>query len=180
MIRLRGELDAKNRAMAHLAIHKHALARILPEWRTILIYVNMPDEVATTPLLLKLIEQGKRMCVPAFDRSSSHYEASELKNFGTDLESGRFGILEPKKEARRPVALEELDAVFLPGLAFDRRGNRLGYGHGYFDRIVRGARAFKIGLAYRFQIIDRIETTPWDVPVNMIITEKEAIQCLKP
>ncbi len=180
MLQTRGKLDATERAKANLAIQKLVLPRLLPEWKTILMYVNMPDEVATIALLLELIEEGRRMCVPVFDRASNRYLASELKDFESDLESGWFGILEPKTEARRPVAPSDLDAIFLPGLAFDRNGNRLGFGYGYFDQMCQDTRAFKIGLAYQFQIVDRVETQPRDVPVHMIITENEVIECLKP
>ena len=175
----RGKLDAEDRAKANLAIQKQILAQILPEWKMILMFVGMRDEVATAPLFPELLKNGKRMCVPVFDRSLKLYYPSELKNFELDLEPGWFGILEPKPAERRPVAPAELDAVFLPGLAFDRQGNRLGYGRGYFDRLCRGTRAYKIALAYQFQIVDRVEATPSDVPVHMIITEKEVVECPK-
>lgn len=154
-------------------VHKHWNER----WRTVLIYVNLADEVATVPLLLELMETGKRLCVPAFDAAAKTYYPSELKDFGTEMASGHMGILEPLPAARRPVRPDELDVIFVPGLAFDRLGNRVGYGYGYFDRITRDTRAVKIGLAYHFQLAPTVPAHENDVPVDCIITEKEFIQC---
>lgn len=179
MLESRRGLDAAVRARADLTIQQQVWSRILPEWKTILIYVSLPEEAATTPLILRLIEQGKQVCVPVFDRSQKCYHPSHLKDFAVDLEPGWSGIMEPKPSARRPVAPTELDAIFLPGLAFDRRGNRLGHGRGYFDALCRGTQAVKIALAYQLQIVDRIEATPRDVPVHMIITENGVIECVK-
>lgn len=177
MIQQRAAMDPEEHARANHAIQAAILRCWREEWRTVLVYVNRADEVATVPLILERIERGTRLCVPAFDRGLNRYYPSELRDFETELESGGFGILEPKPSARRPAPIQELDAIFLPCLACDRQGNRLGYGYGYFDRICRSARAIKIGLAYEFQIVDAIPMHDGDVPLDMIVTEKEVIEC---
>jgi 5,10-methenyltetrahydrofolate synthetase len=178
ILQKRIHLDAKEREKANRAIHKNILARFRPNWKTFLVYVNMPEEVATVPLIKELLKLGKTVCVPSYDRTTNRYWASEVKDVDADLEPGHFNIPEPKPEARRPFPFEQLDAIVVPGVAFDREGNRLGHGYGYFDAISREAHAaHKIALAYHFQLVDHISTHSGDVPVQTIITEKEIIPC---
>ncbi|MBI4343199.1 MAG: 5-formyltetrahydrofolate cyclo-ligase, partial [Candidatus Omnitrophica bacterium] len=91
---------------------------------------------------------------------------------GAELAPGAFGVLEPTPSARRPVRLRELDAVLVPGLAFDRQGRRLGHGYGYFDRLLaRLPQATPvIGLAFRFQLLDRLPAASHDRPVSTVLT----------
>lgn len=177
LLRRRSRMEAKERTKANRAIIKHALAQLRPEWKAVLVYVNMPEEAATVPLIEELLKRGKTVCVPSYNRDKNCYEPSVLQDLKADLEPGHFDILEPKPEARRLRDPQELDAIFLPAVAFDREGNRLGHGYGYFDTICRGTRAFKIGLVYHFQVVERIPTHAGDVPVQMILTEKETITC---
>ena len=69
--------------------------------------------------------------------------------------------------------------MFVPGVAFDCAGNRLGRGAGWYDRLLAnlGSKKFAIGLAYEFQIVDAVPAQPWDCRVNLILTEKRAIDC---
>lgn len=179
MIQKRLVFSAEERTNANQSIHQKVLKSWNENWKTILIYINQADEVATVPLILEFLERGKRLCVPSFDRVSKQYYPSELKEFESEIESGLMGILEPKAALCRPVEREELDVVFLPGLAFDINGNRIGYGYGYFDKICHSIRAFKIGLAYQFQIVEQIVPHTNDVAMGMIITEEKVIQCQK-
>lgn len=177
MLKFRGELSVEDRRGANSKIHRSVLELWKPEWNTALLYVNKPDEVASTPLILELLTTGKRICIPAFDRGLNRYYPSEIKDFSTEVETGHYGILEPRADVCRPLSQNDLDVVFLPGIAFDRSGNRLGYGYGYFDRICAALKAVKIGLAYHFQIVDQIKVHAADVPMDGIITENEVIQC---
>lgn len=177
MIQRRAEMDLGKQTEANQAIQKLVLQHWNKDWKTTLMYVNRSDEVATVPLILALIKGGKSLCVPAFDRKLNRYYPSELKDFEAEMESGKFGILEPKPSARRPVPISQVDVIFLPGVAFDRQGHRLGYGHGYFDQICRTARATKVALTYESQIVDHIPLNEGDVRVDLMITEKEVIQC---
>lgn len=177
MLRQRFAMIPEERARANAAIQELVLGTWRPQWRTALLYINRPEEVATIPLILHLLDQGHRVCVPAFDRDRRLYYPSELKDFERDLDTGKLGILEPTALARRPVSPDELDAIILPGLAFDRSGNRLGHGYGYFDRLCEGTRAFKTALAFEFQVVNEIETGPGDVPVDRIITDLQLIVC---
>ena len=75
------------------------------------------------------------------------------------------------------AATETFDLVLVPGLAFDRTGNRLGAGKGYYDRFLAGMKAPKIALAFAFQIVEPVPTAPHDQRVDMIVTEDEVITC---
>jgi 5-formyltetrahydrofolate cyclo-ligase len=96
-----------------------------------------------------------------------------------ELVKGRYGILEPAgTDALVPADGDSL-IVFIPGLLFDRHGNRLGRGGGWYDRVLNGLgnRGFFVGLAYEFQLVDDMPAESWDQRVNLIITEKNQIDC---
>lgn len=175
----RAAMLPEDRAKADQSIQKIVLKNWNPDWKSVLIYVHQPSEVATIPLILSLLKRNIEVCVPAFDVLSNRYFPSILTDFETEMEIGRFDILEPKKSAQRPKPFETLHAALIPGIAFDPLGNRLGYGYGYFDEICRKLNATKIGLAYHFQMVDRLEPHLRDVPMDDIITEKGIEKCLK-
>ena len=93
------------------------------------------------------------------------------------MEPGRFGIREPKPQVGTPQAIADIDAILVPAVAFDRRGYRVGYGGGYYDRFLpelRG-RAVRVGLAFACQLVDSVPAGAHDVPVDFIVTETEII-----
>lgn len=153
---------------------------VLPEFASaewVLTYVSTGNEVDTHGLVQQLMAMGKRVCVPSFDDATRQYVASELRDFNTELAEGEFKILEPKPEAIRPVPAGRLQALIVPGLAFDETGNRLGRGTGFFDRILRDARGAKIALAYDFQIQSEVPAADHDVRMDFIVTETRSINC---
>ncbi|MDF4026810.1 5-formyltetrahydrofolate cyclo-ligase [Luteibacter sp. PPL201] len=102
---------------------------------------------------------------------------------GEDVETNDLGIPEPKA-SERVVEADRLDLVLVPLLGFDRRGNRLGFGGGYYDRsfeFLRGqprpATPLLVGVGYAFQELDTIQTAEWDIPLDYVATEKELIDC---
>ena len=152
---------------------------VLGEFATasrLLVYVSKEAEVDTRGLIQQLLAMGRQVSVPWFDGAKEQYVASELRDFALDLTAGRFGILEPKTEAVRPVACDGIDVALVPGLAFDETGNRLGHGKGYFDRLLREVRGAKIALAYDFQLLNEVPTEAHDVPVDFIVTEKRVLK----
>lgn len=153
---------------------------VLPEFVSatwLLVYVSRGHEVDTHGLIQRLLATGKHVCVPKFDDAAQCYVASELKEFVAELEEGKFGILEPKQGAVRLVSADKLDALLVPGLAFDRNGNRVGRGMGFFDRLLQEARGIKIALAYDFQVLNEVPADAHDVCVDFIVTEKQVVSC---
>jgi len=152
----------------------------LPEFaraKTILFYVSTRDEVKTESMIKKALEYGKRGVVPISNLKERTLNLSEIKDFDSELEPGAFNILEPKERFLRPVLPEEIDLVIVPGVAFDEKGNRIGYGMGFYDRFLRGIRKYipVIGLAYELQIVDDIPVHDKDVTMDKIVTEKGII-----
>jgi len=140
--------------------------------KTCLFFVSKSYEVDTSELIKETIRQDKRAAVPAFDKAKPELVASEIVDLECDLEKGSFGILVPRSECIRQVKEEEIDLVFVPGLAFDESNHRLGHGGGYYDRFLSKNTHFKtIGLAFNFQILPKLPVSPHDVPVNKVITD---------
>jgi 5-formyltetrahydrofolate cyclo-ligase len=98
-----------------------------------------------------------------------------VHDFDADLATGKFGILEPRPEAIRPAALDQIGAVLVPGLAFDGTGNRLGRGFGHFDRLLRQTSGVKIALAFDFQVLDEVPAEAHDVRLDFIVTETRVV-----
>ena len=146
--------------------------RAFRQAQTVCCYVSLPYEVQTWQLIEAMLKRGKRIVVPRTRRGSRQLGLSELRDPRTELTPGAFGVWEPTSEAVRPVPVEEVDLVLVPGLAFDRAGHRLGHGHGYFDRfLARVPRTTPtVGLAYRLQVLDRLPTTAYDQPVQAVLT----------
>jgi len=134
----------------------------------ICIYVSRPDEVNTTRIIDRLWETGKTVIVPRVD--GDHLTLHEITSVD-DLTEGRFHILEPKDTC--PVAHPStVDLFVVPGVAFDKSGQRLGHGFGFFDRLLKTVTAPKLGLAYACQVIAEVPHTSYDVSVTALVTEK--------
>lgn len=144
---------------------------------TILFYVSKNKEVRTDDMIKQSIKMGKKTLVPYINKKSNEIIPSKIINFDKELEMGSFGIREPKKMFRRPVNPEIIDMVIVPGIVFDRRGYRIGYGKGFYDKFLSKIRCETIGLAYSFQIIDMIPNEEHDIPIKTIITENGFIIC---
>lgn len=146
---------------------------------TILFYLALADEVQTEKMIEHSLKLGKRIAVPLIESQNNQILISELKDPERELEPGTLGILQPKKNFYRPLKIEQLELVIVPGVAFDKRGNRLGFGKGFYDRFLRKApeRTQSIALAFELQLVDDIRSQLHDVPVDYIITEKRIIDC---
>ena len=121
------------------------------------------------------LREGKRVLLPKV-RGREIY-LGEIKALEKDVEKGSFGILEPKEVSFKKVSPQEIDLVILPGIAFDLKGGRIGYGKGYYDRFLRKLpkRIPLIGLAYDFQVVKNIFGKKHDRRVSKVITETRII-----
>ena len=159
------------------AIWKFLLS--LPEYRraiTVAFYSSIAKEgeVATVDMVGVSLEQGKKVCLPKIISDSlEFFNVNSIE----ELKEGAFGILEPVGDKIKP---EQIDIAILPGIAFDARGNRIGFGRGYYDRFLKRVRnASIVALAFDFQIVDKIPSTKSDVRVHKIVTESGIIDCSK-
>ncbi len=146
----------------------------LPEFQSAQIihcYVSWRNEVNTHELIKELLQRGRTVVVPVVEVANRTLLHSRITNFD-DLQAGSFGILEPPRDHLVPVKVSELDLIIVPGIAFDLRGYRIGFGGGYYDAFLSQVKATKIGLAFHFQIVEKIPTRPQDEPVDIIISEK--------
>ncbi len=145
--------------------------------RVISTYVSKGSEVRTLEIIRSCLAEGKTVLVPVTDRINKRLVFSELTNPDLQLEPGTFGIPEPGADALKPIPLEQADAILVPGVAWDIRGNRVGYGGGFYDRAINSLRTdpIRVGLSYDFQIVNRIPATSYDTRVEKIVTEKRVI-----
>lgn len=146
--------------------------------KRIMTYVSTSKEVNTHSIIQQAVSQDKSVVVPICVPETRHMLVSELYKL-TELEVGFFDLLEPKEEFVRLVEPETIDLVLVPGVLFARNGYRIGYGGGYYDRFLSklDKNVVKIGLTFHLQTTDLVPTDSYDIPVDIIITEKEIINC---
>ncbi len=151
----------------------------LPQWKACLhictFIGSKPVEVDTLGIIRRSLEHGKKICVPAIDPQSLKLFLAPLECTST-LVQGHFGILEPEGGPRYAPDELDWDLALVPGLAFGRDGGRLGFGKGYYDRLLGARSTARIALAFGFQILSTVPALPHDVPVDLIVTESEIIR----
>ncbi len=179
--RLRDELSITDRQLFSRSIHKRVLSH--PEYQkadTILYFISFRSEIDTISLIKDGLISGKKVVIPITNLEEGYLTFSELRDFEQELEYGAYNILEPKTEYIRPVVPEEIELVLNPGLVFDELGYRIGYGGGYYDRFLGGLdkKPFLLAPAYELQVIsDAIPYEEYDIPVDLIATERRLIPC---
>jgi 5-formyltetrahydrofolate cyclo-ligase len=150
----------------------------LPDYaaaRTVMFYIDVRAEVRTRHSLPEALRSGKKIVVP-WCNDQGELELFHLTSMD-ELAVGMYKILEPKPELRqlpgKQVRAEDLDVVMVPGVAFDRRGGRMGHGKGYYDKLLQHARpdAPLVALAFECQLFPEIPRAPHDIFMDKIITE---------
>ena len=143
---------------------------------TILFYVSYNNEVYTHEMIKELLTGNKEIVVPIANKKNRSLTLSKLDNWD-DLTIGAYNILEPKKDRINEVNLDCIDLIIVPGVGFDENGNRIGHGKGYYDKLLKNSKqATSIGLSFECQIFENIPTGKYDIPVNIIVTEKRVIK----
>ena len=167
----RETMSIKDAAYKSRIINKK-LSAIINSYNVIMFYISTKNEVRTHDLIKYYLKKNKKVIVPYI--KDNKIFSSEITNFN-DLERGVFKILEPKikKEFKGKI-----DLITVPGIGFDKYGNRIGRGLGYYDIFLKDINAEIIALAYDFQIVANIPSEEYDIKVNKIITEKRIINCI--
>ena len=140
--------------------------------KTILFYASFDGEVNTFPMIKEARQLGKRVALPRIDKEAGEF-TPELYKDSQELESGPFGIKQPKSDPAGSLAIEDVDAIVVPGVAFDLDNYRLGRGGGFYDRFLSKihSRVPSIGLAFDFQCVDQIpELGDHDIPVSCVVS----------
>ncbi|MBC2582550.1 5-formyltetrahydrofolate cyclo-ligase [Clostridium sp. DJ247] len=139
--------------------------------KVIFLFVSYKDEIDTHRIIEQALRDEKIVCVPKTISMKEGMNAIQIKDF-QDLVEGNYGILEPKNH-ELIVKESIIDVSFLPGLAFDERGGRVGYGGGFYDRFLIKTRSHskKIGIGYSFQVIDEVPMEKHDMFIDGIITD---------
>jgi 5-formyltetrahydrofolate cyclo-ligase len=150
----------------------------LPEYataETVMFYIDVRSEVRTRNDLQLALESGKQVVVP-WCNAAGELELFRLSSMD-ELELGMYRILEPKQELRglpeKQVDVLELDLIMVPGVAFDRRGGRMGHGKGYYDKLLQHARLETplVALAFECQLFEEIPVAEHDIFMDRVITE---------
>lgn len=134
-------------------------------------YFPVNNEVETSLIIGRLLREGKKIVVPAF--VNGEYELSALEKTDSDFEVGPFSILQPVQIEH--FSPDDVDVSIIPGVAFDDKGIRLGYGKGVFDKLFGNTKTLKIGLAYDFQVLKKLPAESHDLKMHLVITEKRII-----
>jgi 5-formyltetrahydrofolate cyclo-ligase len=154
--------------------------RALPAFHvshTVMMYMALPQEVQTMQIVAQARQLHKRIAVPVV--SGDHLGAVELSDDPAQLRRGRFGILEPYG-TQSVIQPQEIGYIAVPGVAFDARGGRLGFGKGYYDRFLGQlpATTYRCGLAFSIQVVSCVPQEPHDLCMHGIVTEQGYIPCI--
>jgi 5-formyltetrahydrofolate cyclo-ligase len=145
--------------------------------KTMMFYLSCGSEVVTDFMINFAFYSGKSVVVPAIKNSGDGKMYAVKISRLEDACSSVYGIRQPEINSDNIVKKNNIDLVFVPGLAFDIKGYRIGYGKGYYDRWLKGMPFEKtVGLAYDFQLTNQLPIGKYDLQVSIIVTEKRVIQ----
>ncbi len=173
----RAALTTARRRQMSAAIAKHVCAMpAFQDSQTVMLYMALPQEAQTAAILAESRYQGKRVTVPVVKPCG--LVAAELPTGQLQFQPGPFDIPEPAVSTAI-IPPEDINCVMVPGLAFDRRGARLGFGKGYYDRFLcrLPATTHVCGLAFSVQIVQHVPDLPHDVRMQSLVTEQGVLLC---
>lgn len=141
-------------------------------------YLAFAGEVATENIIQTIWQQNKNCYLPVLNPTNDHTLVFLPYTSNTPLQQNRFTIIEPVFDENTIFPLEKIDLLLMPLVAFDKQGNRLGMGAGFYDRTLASLknlkqRPFLLGLAYSFQEVNQLEPESWDIALDAIVTEKQ-------
>lgn len=183
--RLRRNMLEKRRGISatEKAARSEQIARYFCSWpiyrnsNTVMLYLAMPDEPQTELLIQDALGCGKRVCVPLLGKTYGEMTAAEITDID-DLVIGRLGLKMPDPDKAKPVLAADIDLVVVPAVAFDRNGNRLGMGAGYYDRFLeQNSDSVLLGITWSSQLADSIPCGAHDVRMQYLLTEEGFLSC---
>jgi 5-formyltetrahydrofolate cyclo-ligase len=179
----RDALDPATRAL----LSEAALARVaaLDEFRrarVVLAYASFGSELDTRPFLRAVLASGRTLVLPRVDRAARRLALHEVRDLETEVRPGTWGIPEPVPAHCRAVAPAEIDFVLVPGVVFDPRGGRIGYGAGYYDRLLAAWPAPPppvVAAAFELQVVPAVPVFAGDRRVDLVVTDSRIYSKLR-
>ena len=169
----RANLTALQQQQAENSITQQALALIeARNAQHIALYVSFDGEISTDKLIKTLWAQDKHVYLPVLHPFNPNHLLFLRYLPDTPMLKNKFGIWEPKLNVQNVLPLDELDILFTPLVAFDKQGNRLGMGGGFYDRTLQNwqnSSFIPVGLAHQCQQVEQLPTEAWDVPLHQIL-----------
>lgn len=146
--------------------------------KLVMFYLSYGSEVVTDVMINEFLADGKDVAVPVIQNPGDGIMTAVKINKLEDCFEKVYGIRQPEFNEDEVVSKNEIDLIFVPGIVFDsNNGYRVGYGKGYYDRWLAGTDISKrVGLAFEVQLIDKLPTGKYDLPVGRILTEKRLIK----
>lgn len=143
---------------------------------TILFFASFRDEVATPGMMQSAIDAGKRVLLPKVDIGHDRLLIYRIESLN-EVSPGYMGIREPAHDESRLMDINDVEMVIMPGVGFDAEGNRLGYGKGYYDKLIAGAskKIPLVAIAFEAQMCESIPAEAHDVAVSAVVTEDRII-----
>ena len=162
------------RTAASIAILENVCA--LPQYaraKMVLAYIGFGSEIETRSFFERIIADAKIAILPRVNRETQSLTLHSARSLSA-LRTSKWGILEPTLDAPA-VSIDDVDFVLMPGVAFDRNGNRLGYGRGYYDKLISTANPAlaRVAAAFACQLVDEVPVGPHDQKIHCLITENE-------
>jgi 5-formyltetrahydrofolate cyclo-ligase len=168
-------------AAAHADRSARALARVMSleayrSARCVMAWLSFGSELDTTHLVGDVLARGARLVLPRVNGARGEIDAQAVRDLGADTIVSKWGIREPDPARCATVPLEDIDFVLLPGVAFTVGGKRLGYGRGYYDRLIARfpARPPLVAAAFELQVVPDVPTGPTDQRADLVVTEADA------
>ena len=148
--------------------------------KAVLCFLSLPHEVQTDSIIWESFRLGKEVFVPLVNDRQGVLQVARIPSLDVEFVVRKYGVREPAPEVREIVSPSFVDFVIVPGLAFDVYGNRIGYGSGYYDKLLNelSRDIVSIGVGYDFQILDLIPHSDTDKSVQFVITETKTLRCL--
>lgn len=167
---LRNKMNPKTVSAYSLIIEKK-LIKLLNDTtvNNFFIYKSFAHEVNTNYLIKYLLEHNKNVFLPRIEKDTL---LAIPYNKTSKMQFNKFGIVEPLGD---PIDLDNFICI-IPLLAIDKKGNRIGFGKGYYDNFLNNKECLKIGICYDYQIIDKIVPSSQDIPLDIVITEKRTLR----
>ena len=176
IIARRSALSLPVRQGANRAISKQVLALGgFHDAQTVMAYVSLAAEFSTSEIVRMTLDRDKVLVLPKINGSKRELDLFRVTDLDADLIPGTWGIMEPNPERCEKISIDEVDFVLVPGIAFDKDCNRLGYGGGYYDRLLDdlGPFATFVAPAFAVQIVDRVPVEAHDIALDVVVTEDQ-------